>query len=352
MMSDQVVGCLIAESDELDRQFVRGVISKIHGVRVFEAGTAEEALRTAEGEELGVIVLGIESPQGDAFDLCRAFRRIYYQRPLQIVLLSTTWESEHLSRAVDAGFDDVIRRPVEAVEMEIRVKSALAHFFTQTMIYGDREFYRNAVKQEEELSSRVLDQNMNLKRAYQNIEIINLELERNNRELQRIARYDILSGLMNRMSLFTMIDVEIERAVRTGSTLCGIMMDIDFFKNINDSCGHQCGDMVIRMIGDVLKEELRKYDHAGRYGGEEFFILLPNTSMPQARRFGERFRVALEEKQVECDGTIVPVTASLGIAQFRSGESREMWISRADRTMYMAKQNGRNRVEIETALTY
>ncbi len=351
-MSDQVVGCLIAESNELDRQFVRGVVTSMNGVRVFEARSSEEALRTAESEELGIIFLGIEDSADDAFGLCRAFRRIYYQRPLQIALLTDTWEAEHLSRAVDAGCDDIIRKPVEALDMGIRVKSALTHYFAQAQIYGDREFYRNAVKQEEELSSRVLDQNMNLKRAYQNIEIINLELERNNRELQRIARYDVLSGLMNRMSLFTMIDVEIERALRTGSTLCGIMLDIDFFKNINDGFGHQCGDMVIRMIGDVLKEELRKYDHAGRYGGEEFFILLPNTSIQQARRFGERFRIALEEKQVECDGTAVPVTASLGIALFRSGESREMWISRADRTMYAAKQNGRNRVEIEGVQNY
>lgn len=351
-MGEDVVGCLIAATNEEQRMFMRSVLEKMSGLRLHEASSSGQTLQLAESENLGIIILATAEPDGDVCDLCRSLRRIYYQRPLQITLMTNRSDVDYLAHAVDAGCDDVIRIPVEALELNLRTQAARIRYSGQAQVYSDREFYRNAVKQEEELSSRVLDQNMNLKRAYQNIEIINLELERSNKELQRIARYDILSGLMNRMSLFTMIDIEIERALRTGSTLCGIMMDIDHFKNVNDSFGHQCGDMVIRMIGDVLKQELRKYDHAGRYGGEEFFILLPNTSIQQARRFGERFRVALEEKVVRCDELEIPVTASLGIAQFRSGESREMWISRADRTMYAAKQNGRNRVEIESVLTY
>ncbi len=351
-MGDDVVGCLIAATNDEQRVFVRSELEKIPGLRLYEASSSQATLQIAESETLAIVMLAVVDPDGDICSVCRSLRRIYYQRPLQITLMTDRWDQESLARAVDAGCDDVIKAPVEELELNLRVRAAQIRYSGQAQIFSDREFYRNAVKQEEELSSRVLDQNMNLKRAYQNIEIINLELERSNKELQRIARYDILSGLMNRMSLFTMIDIEIERAMRTGSTLCGIMMDIDHFKNVNDSFGHQCGDMVIRMIGDVLKQELRKYDHAGRYGGEEFFILLPNTSIQQARRFGERFRVALEEQVVRCDDDEIPVTASLGIAQFRSGESREMWISRADRTMYAAKQNGRNRVETESVLTY
>jgi diguanylate cyclase (GGDEF)-like protein len=122
------------------------------------------------------------------------------------------------------------------------------------------------------------------------------------------------------------------------------MVDIDRFKNINDNFGHQCGDMVIREIGARLSAGLRKYDYAGRYGGEEFFVVLSNSSEDQAMRIAERFRRDMEECRLECGGETIAITVSIGVARYVPGESQESWIERADRAMYQAKQGGRNKI--------
>ena len=140
------------------------------------------------------------------------------------------------------------------------------------------------------------------------------------------------------------MDVEIDRSIRTGLPLAGVMFDLDHFKEINDNYGHQHGDETIRAIGRKLLGVMRKYDNAGRYGGEEFFILLPNTRSEQAVMIAERFRKELEGLTVEYLDNTIQVSASFGVAEFAPGESRESWINRTDKAMYQAKQEGRNRV--------
>ncbi|HEQ71553.1 MAG TPA: GGDEF domain-containing protein, partial [Spirochaetia bacterium] len=196
--------------------------------------------------------------------------------------------------------------------------------------------------QEEQLSSKILDQNIFLKKAFQAVAKENKELKKLKKELEKIAMYDTLSGLLNRLSLFNRLDIEIERAMRAMFPLSGIMLDIDHFKLINDNFGHQCGDLVIREIGERLRNQLRKYDYAGRYGGEEFFIILPNTNLSQAETIGERFRKEIEKSKFICGDEEIAITVSLGISQYRASESREKWIDRADKAMYKAKQMGRN----------
>lgn len=149
------------------------------------------------------------------------------------------------------------------------------------------------------------------------------------------------------MALFSVIEMEIERATRAKTPLAGIMADIDNFKRINDDYGHQVGDEVIREIGVILRRTLRKYDHAGRYGGEEFFLVLPDTDVEQARRIAERFRNELKDLKIETERENLRITISMGITKYRLGEKRETWIARADRAMYMAKEAGRDKIFIE-----
>ncbi|HUI70892.1 MAG TPA: GGDEF domain-containing protein, partial [Spirochaetia bacterium] len=186
--------------------------------------------------------------------------------------------------------------------------------------------------------------NQSLKEAYDKIRKLNEELENANKELEQIAAFDCLSGLLNRRSLFTRMAIEIERCIRLEVPMAGLMIDIDRFKEINDNYGHQCGDMVIKEIGGQLSRGLRKYDYAGRYGGEEFFIMLPNTTEEQAVGISERFRHDMEQAAFTCDGETFHVTISIGVSCYRSGEAQEAWIERSDRAMYQAKQAGRNRV--------
>lgn len=292
----------------------------------------------------GIVILAHHDPKA-SIDLCRRLRSDFYGCPIQIIILGA--HEDWLEQATDAGVDDFLVAPINGLEFQYRVRAAAIRLRTQLRLLEERDFFRRAAKQEEELSSRILDQHMILKQAFQNIEHLNRELEDTNARLEKVARYDILSGLLNRMSLFGVIDMEIERTMRTKMPLSGIMVDIDNFKQINDEHGHLAGDQVISEIGKRLRNHLRKYDQAGRYGGEEFFVVLPNTNLHQAYIIAERFRHGLAERAVVLDETEVRITASFGIAEYRHGETRESWIARSDRNMYVAKQSGRNRVVAE-----
>jgi diguanylate cyclase (GGDEF)-like protein len=249
-----------------------------------------------------------------------------------------------MRQSVDAGSDDFIHKPFDSHELRARMRAAQNRWQSQANLVKEREFYRIAVAEEERLSSLVLDQNQNLKEAYDKIRRLNAELEKANRELEQIAAYDSLSGLLNRRSLFTRMSIEIERSLRLDVPLTGLMIDIDRFKSINDNYGHQCGDTVLHEIGGRLQAGLRKYDYAGRYGGEEFFVVLSNSNEVQSLGIGERFRKDMEDSQFSCNGESFTITVSIGVARYTPGESQESWIERADRAMYAAKQAGRNKI--------
>ncbi len=194
------------------------------------------------------------------------------------------------------------------------------------------------------LSSIVLEQSQTLKEAYSKIRKLTQQLEDLHGELERIATFDPLSGLLNRRTLFVRLEQETERAARLKVPLAGLMLDIDKFKSINDTYGHRCGDIVLREVGARLSGGLRKYDYAGRYGGEEFLIVLSNTTASQALSIGERFRTDIEKTLVTLSSSPLRVTVSVGISVYQPPESCESWINRIDAALYQAKQTGRNRV--------
>lgn len=274
-----------------------------------------------------------------------AIQSRFYGQALQV--LAVVSGQRHLAATITAGVNDYLLDSSMEQELLFRIKLAQDRFQSRTIAHEELQFFRGAAKKEEELTARILDQHMVLKEAFENIEAMNQELETTNRKLERVARYDILSGLLNRVSLFTAFDTEIARTTRSESPLSGIMMDIDNFKSINDMLGHLYGDRVIAEVGKRLRQALRRYDLAGRYGGEEFFTILPDTNLSQAYVIAERFRKNLQNEPVVNDGNVVDITASFGIAQYRQGETREMWIARADAYMYHAKQTGRNKVVTE-----
>lgn len=333
---------LVAHDDDILAGMDRSLQGE--GGALFRARSREEALRELGERDIQVALVSSALPDGSAQELVRAMRKVRPDQPLQILLLAEVHQAEDVKRSVESGADDFIRVPYDPDELQARSRAAQIRWETQASLVKEREFYRIAVAEEERLSSLVLDQNLNLKDAYEKIRRLNEELEKANTELELIAAFDSLSGLLNRRSLFTRISIEIERSIRLDLPLTGLMMDIDKFKGINDNFGHQCGDMVIREIGARLQAGLRKYDYAGRYGGEEFFIVLSNSTEMQASGIAERFRKDIEELEFECSGERITVTVSVGAARYSPGESQESWIERVDRAMYQAKQTGRNRV--------
>jgi diguanylate cyclase (GGDEF)-like protein len=314
------------------------------GYALFRSRSSQEALAELSARDTQIVLLSTPLGEEDGYELARAIRRLQRAVPPQLILLSPVQSGDEIRVSIEAGSDDFLQMPFDVSELRARTKAAQARWQSQANLVKEREFFRIAVAEEERLSSLVLDQNQNLKEAYDKIRRLNEELEKANRELEQIAAFDSLSGLLNRRSLFARIAVEIERSIRLDVPLTGLMVDIDRFKSINDNYGHQCGDMVIRGIGARFQAGLRKYDYAGRYGGEEFFVVLSNSTEQQANQIGERFRKDMEETRFACSGETFSVTVSIGVARYINGESQESWIERTDRAMYQAKQAGRNRI--------
>lgn len=179
----------------------------------------------------------------------------------------------------------------------------------------------------------------------------NLDLVVRNRMLSEVSSRDSLTGLYNRWFVLEKIDSELNRALRHGSPMSLMMLDVDHFKRVNDTWGHAAGDQVLQAIGKLLRDSCRVYDIPGRYGGEEFCILLPETRLGNTTSVAERIRRRLESTELPCGETSIAVTASIGIAGMDTPADGDVLspaglIERADRALYTAKHRGRNRVEM------
>lgn len=159
--------------------------------------------------------------------------------------------------------------------------------------------------------------------------------------LRRRAVIDGLTGALNRAESETILETEIERAERYESALSLIMLDFDHFKKINDVHGHNVGDMVLTKTTELIQSSIRSSDHVGRWGGEEFIIILPQTKIEDAQRLAESIRSSIEAADIHKD---LQVTASFGVAGHKRGLDREALVGRADECLYDAKNTGRNRV--------
>lgn len=170
-----------------------------------------------------------------------------------------------------------------------------------------------------------------------------LELEAANATFEKLSRTDRLTGLYNRGHWEERLVDEFRRCKRSGRVSSLLMFDIDHFKKINDGFGHQAGDTVIRALADLLLQTQRKTDVSGRYGGEEFVSILPDTTISQALVFAERLRLRLAATVVDCQGQPLQVTVSIGISQYDGMlASHRQWLAQVDQTMYQSKHNGRN----------
>jgi diguanylate cyclase (GGDEF)-like protein len=172
-----------------------------------------------------------------------------------------------------------------------------------------------------------------------------MEIESLQSDLVRAARFDSLTGLYNRGTFLEEFEREVSRCVRGAPAFSLAMFDLDRFKRLNDEFGHPFGDRVLKSFADVLRAGIRKHDTVGRYGGEEFALLMPNTGKETALRVAERLRRDLEARGITVDGKRIDVTVSGGVSAF--GEEGEDWdalLIAADRALYEAKNAGRNRI--------
>jgi diguanylate cyclase (GGDEF)-like protein len=173
------------------------------------------------------------------------------------------------------------------------------------------------------------------------------QLQTANKELQKLSSTDALTGLYNRGHWEEALKLEYARHSRYGGNASLVMFDIDHFKKVNDTYGHQAGDKVIQCVSDAVREHIRESDIPGRYGGEEFAVLLPGTDKAGARVFAERLRLSVEAQTVVYEGKTIGCTISSGVADLSVTVSDyKTLIERADQALYVSKKNGRNQVSV------
>jgi diguanylate cyclase (GGDEF)-like protein len=167
-------------------------------------------------------------------------------------------------------------------------------------------------------------------------------------ELEKLAITDDLTGIFNRRYFLDVAEREIARALRFGKPFAAILLDIDGFKKINDSHGHGAGDAVLSTLASICQRHCRKIDTFARYGGDEFYFLLPECTREEAQTFAERIRSAIEQIRIDYEGHSIPVTVSLGVQSFAGPEdSLDRLLIRTDNAMYAAKQSGKNTVSTD-----
>jgi diguanylate cyclase (GGDEF)-like protein/PAS domain S-box-containing protein len=250
----------------------------------------------------------------------------FYKTMWDTILSGETWQGEVINKRKDGSlyFEEETITPV------LDAGGNVANFIAIKLDVTER-------KQKEE----------ELQRAKERLEIMNHELQLAFEHEQRLAHIDGLTGINNRRYLFELADHEFDIARRYQQPLSVIMFDLDHFKDVNDSFGHIMGDKVLRTVIQTAEMQLRDVDLIGRYGGEEFVIVMPMTKAQQAHLLAERIRSNVAALRVDTGADPVAVTLSIGIAEFMpQDESVEAIIRRADEALYMAKQAGRNRTEI------
>lgn len=241
-----------------------------------------------------------------------------------VILLTSMGEVDDRVTGLDHGADDYIAKPFEAEELMARVRAQC-----------------RIKRLQDELGKR----NLALATADREKAELLRELERKNEELERLATTDPLTGLANRAHIEDFLSSESTRSTRFGLPLSVAMIDVDFFKSINDTHGHPVGDQVLREVGRILSESVRKLDKVGRYGGEEFLLVLPGTPVKGARILGERIRASAAGFRLTPPGA--QFTLSVGIAQWTADlGSWEALVARADQALYAAKEGGRDQVRV------
>jgi len=296
---------LVVEDDVNVSKLVINFLIK-SGFKAKSANNAEETEELLKKEEINLVLTDIVLPGKDGIKLAKVIKKKY---DLDVIVM-TGYSSEYsYEDAIKNGASDLVFKPVKLNELLLRI---------------------NRVIKERSL----LD-----------------ERDRMIKELKRLTIEDSLTGLYNSRHFYEQLDKEIKRSTRYLHTISLIFVDIDNFKEINDTYGHMIGDNILALIAKRLKACLRANDSAFRFAGDEFTIILPETTSNEAKFVADRILSKFtKESFVINEKEILNVTPSIGIAEYQKNEGHQQFVHRADLTMYEAKQRGGNRVVISPAV--
>lgn len=281
------------------------------GYTVDTATDGQEALERVDAMPPDLILLDVMMPSIDGNEVARRIKQNPMLPFIPIIMQTALDSTESKVEGLEAGADDYITKPIEFAELKARVRSMLR-----------------------------------IKRLQEELEERERQLLEANERLRHMSRTDALTGLENRRSIERQLDMMFAHGQRLAEPLSCVMCDIDRFKQVNDEHGHHAGDAVLRQYAAILKKAAREIDVVGRYGGEEFIVLLPGTVLDAAVTFAERVRKEVEGHTFVFEGGTVRRTASFGVAGWPHPriQTCEGIVRAADDALYVAKETGRNRV--------
>ncbi len=295
---------------------------------IVQAGSGNEALGLVLDHDFALILLDVQMPGMDGFETAELIRSNARTRHIPIIFISAVSQEEtHLFKGYDKGAVDYLFKPVNVFILKSKIRVFL-------------ELYRE--KKEKEILYR------NLENALSEAEQKSRIIHDQNVLLKDLSVKDGLTGLYNHRHMIAVMETEFNRALRYKTDLSCLLMDIDYFKSVNDTLGHPFGDFVLKHFAEHLKDHVRDSDFVFRYGGEEFLVLLPQTDLSGAVAMAEKFRKAMENVQFKEGNVQTAVTVSIGVASLYthhpSGYSA--MISFADQALFTAKAEGRNRSHV------
>lgn len=300
---------LIAEDDLNFRSLMQEKLA-LWGYEVVVAENGNAALQILQADDPPrLALLDWMMPGLEGVEVCRIVRGKKAEPYTYIILLTGQQSDEDLVTGMEAGADDYITKPFKLNELRLRLRAGRRIVELQNELLAARDTFRTK------------------------------------------ASHDSLTGLWNHAEIFEILTHELSRAAREEKCVAVIMADIDFFKKINDSHGHLAGDVVLRATAAKMHSLMRSYDFIGRYGGEEFLVILPDCSLEYAAAFAERLRLSVSSDSIDTPEGRIPVSLSFGVAVSSSDRLKEAYplVNAADKALYRAKEYGRNRVEVVPA---
>jgi len=300
-MSNKDIHILIVDDDRSIRTTMHKYIEKA-GYSSQIASSAEEALEIIKGNTFHVVITDIILPGMGGLELTKVIKK---ENGSDVIVVTGYSDDFSYEEAINIGASDFVIKPVRLEELLLRLRRVLK----------ERELTEERIRMME--------------------------------KLQKLAITDGLTKLYNSRSFYSQLELEVDRYNRYKHPLSLLLLDIDHFKEFNDTFGHLEGDKVLVKFSQIIKSCLRTNDSAYRYGGEEFTVILPETGGEEAKTVAQRIRMALESENFSPEpGGEVSITISIGVTQYHPKEELSTFIQRADKAMYQSKQNGRNKVSV------
>ncbi len=290
--------------DDRDSRAIISIYLKQWGYNVFEASNSTDASNQLVENDIDIMILDWFLPGISGVDFCKKIRNEIKHKYIYAIVITGKKSRDDVVDAMSKGADDYLVKPFNFEELKYRLKAGerVILFHKNQRLSYDRLYYESLI--------------------------------------------DSLTGIFNRKAILEKLESEFERNKRVEDKLSLILADIDHFKKINDNFGHLAGDEVLKRVGQILNETIRDYDSVGRYGGEEFLMVLPHTDINRSLKIANRIKDKMANQQFYFNKKTITITMSFGISISQQAKNSKQLILFADKALYQAKKNGRNRIEV------